>query len=101
MQQKLSAPSLNTLELLAVSDNVLFEHHMKRIGLEVIGVRDENEIGSIVQSESITAIASIITEDSDTNVELDSYRQRAKKMAENCGYIITINQNTINIPICN
>jgi len=85
-------PSLTAMELMAVGDRSLFEHHMKRIGLPIAGRRNLDPTETDVQLESISAVASIITEDVDENIGLDSYRARVKKIAEDHGYIVTIDE---------
>ena len=90
--KRLNVPSLTALELMAVGDRILFEHHMKRIGLPIAGRRNVDPTKTDVQLESISAVASIITEDVNENIILDSYRLRAKKIAEDHGYIVTIDE---------
>lgn len=84
------APSIAELELMAVSDDMLFEHCMKQIGLPVVGQLNDDPTEKAVQSESISSIASTITEDTNENIRLDPYRAQVKQMAERLGYIVTI-----------
>lgn len=80
--------SLTTLELMAASDRSLFEHHMSKIGLPVIGRRNNDPTDKHVQLESISALASCITEDVNDNVNLSDYQKTAKRIAEDYGYIV-------------
>lgn len=87
---RMRAPSLTALELMAVADRSLFEHHMSQIGLPVIGRRNNDPTEKEVQSESISSIASAITEDVNDSIQLNDYQKTAKKIAEDHGYIIKI-----------
>lgn len=82
-------PSLEALEVLAVSDRPVFESVMQEIGLHVEGRVDNDPLRQQAQSESIVSIASELTEDIHTYVGNDRGLQNAKKMAEDYGYIVS------------
>lgn len=76
------------LKLMAISDKKLFESNMRKIGLRVVGLRSTDPTDGEVQSESILSLASVITENVNDNVVLSDYQKMAKKLAEDCGYIV-------------
>jgi len=86
------AVDLNTLECLAISDKPVFEAIMKSIGLPIIGVQTHDPLDKSVRSESIEAMASMITEDRDDNVMLDPARLAIKQLAEDYGYIVSVEE---------
>ena len=91
-------PSLGVMEIVAVADRSLFEHLMQGVGLQVVGFNDGDPLRSSIQSESVTAIASIITEDiHETNI-IDPYRRQVKTMAEELGYIVAIDEGLDQFP---
>lgn len=90
MTRKSQLPSINALELMAVSDQPLFEHYMGKIGLPVIGRRNADPTETDVQLESVSAIASAITEDANDNIKLSQYHKSVQKMAESYGYIMEV-----------
>jgi len=83
--------SAHILKILASSDMSLFEKHVKNAGLKIIGINNQDK--NNVQSESISSIASIITEDTDENITLNDYQKLIKRIAENHNYIIGINES--------
>jgi len=82
-------PSLESLEILAISDKPNFERMLPKFGLKIEGKRDTNPLRSQVQEESVASIASELTEDYDTNIEINEKTAVAKSIAENYGYIVS------------
>ena len=72
MTQKL--PSIEAMEILAVSDQPVFESLMEHIGLRVEGKVNGDPLEKRVQTESIAAIATEITEDAHDYIECDNAR---------------------------
>lgn len=85
----MSLPSLASLEILAVSDNTVFESVMQEIGLHVEGKISDDPLQSQVQNESVASIASELTENADEFVDVDNILSEYKKMAEDYGYIVS------------
>ncbi len=80
-------PSIEALEVLAITDGSVFEAVLSNIGLHVEGVVDTDPLRSQVQNEQVVAIASELTEDANTfNVPHDL--RHVKKLAEKYGYIV-------------
>lgn len=82
-------PSIAALEILAVADQPVFENVMEEIGLHVEGRIDDDPLKSQVQTESIAAIASELTEDRHTFIETNPNLHEYKKMAEDYGFIVS------------
>jgi hypothetical protein len=82
-------PSLQAMEILAVSDQPVFESLMDHIGLHVEGKVNEDPLETRVQTESVAAIASEITEEAHGFVECDSRLGEFKQMAEDYGYVVS------------
>lgn len=83
-------PSLEAMEIMAISDRPLFEHIMSQIGLPITGLMNTNPLEKDVQTESISAVASELTEDRHEFASLDPRRRLMKQMAEFHGYIVAI-----------
>ncbi len=92
-------PTISTLELMIRSDISLFEHYIRQIGLKIVGLRSTDPIDITVQSESVTSIASVITDDINNNVDLSPYQTQIKRLAEDYGYIVAINENKYSINV--
>jgi len=85
------AYNLQSLRILALGDPRVFaETIYRQFGLKVIGLRNNDPLESRVQKESISAMASVITEDADELMEISSPRLAVKKLAESCGYIVRV-----------
>lgn len=82
--------SLSTLRVLAAGDPHVFAEAIKRFGLKVVGYRNNDPLETRVQSESITSIASTLTEDVDGPVSLPRATIEAMRIAEDHGYIVKI-----------
>jgi len=83
------APSIAALEILAVSDQPVFESVMQRIGLQVEGRTTDHPLETQLQTESIASIASKLTEEANTYVDVNPQLHNYKKMAEDYGYIVS------------
>jgi hypothetical protein len=89
MESKMRLPSTAAMEILAVSDQPVFESLMKHIGLPITGRVEENPLKqSMVQNETIAAVASEITEDIHTYVDVDPRLHSYKEIAEDYGYVV-------------
>lgn len=82
-------PSIDALEILAVSDPVTFEGLLYDAGLQIEGRMDDDPLNKNVQCESISAIASEITEDIHDFVDINPIVLEYKKLAEDYGYIVS------------
>ena len=82
-------PSLQAMEILAVSDQPVFESLMDHIGLHVEGKVNEDPLETRVQTESVAANASEITEEAHGFVECDPRLGEFKQMAEDYGYVVS------------
>ena len=81
----------STLKTLAVGDpNVFAETLLRNFGLKIIGIKNIDPLETRVQSESIAAMASVITEDIDNIPDIHPIRLEAKKLAEDYGYIVKV-----------
>lgn len=86
-----SAPTMESLEILAISDVPTFTKKMRSLGLKIHGRTDSNPLNKVVQSESIAAISSQITEDVSDQIYRDRANKRIiayKQMAEDYGFIV-------------
>ena len=81
-------PSVESMEILAVSDQPVFESLMSYIGLRVEGKVSGDPLEKQVQTESIFAVATEITEDVFDYVECDPRLHGYKQMAEDYGYVV-------------
>lgn len=82
-------PSMEALEILAVSDGVVFEGVLGLVGLRVEGLRSVDPLLSEVQSEAIVSLASELTEDVYGLANEDVGLGLVKAMAEDYGYIVS------------
>jgi hypothetical protein len=82
--------SLSTLRVLANSDPYVFAEAIKKYGLRVVGLQNRNPLETRVQSESVSAIASTLTEDIDDPVDLPRQSVDAMRIAEEYGYIVKV-----------
>lgn len=82
-------PSMEALEILAVSDQPVFESVMLEIGLHVEGRQSNDPLLTQVQTESIVSIASELTEDINSFSNDDHNLHLVKRMAEDYGYIVS------------
>jgi hypothetical protein len=85
-----SVPTMESLEILAVSDIPTFTKKMRSLGLKILGRTDPNPLNKMVQSESIAAISSQITEDVSDPIyrHADKRIMAYKQMAEDYGFIV-------------
>ena len=81
-------PSIQAMEILAVSDQPVFESLMDHIGLQIEGRVSGDPLETNVQSESIAAMATEITEDACSYIECDQRLFEYKRMAEDYGYVV-------------
>ena len=64
-------PSVQAMEILAVSDQSVFESLMCHVGLQIEGEANKDPLKTQAQTESIAAIASEITEETQSFIECD------------------------------
>lgn len=83
-------PSINVFKIAASADPELFESMMSRIGLPIIGIANQDPLRKDVQVESIKAMADVITEDVDDNVDMHPALRQIKTLAESMGYIVSV-----------
>lgn len=88
-------PTLRAMQIMAISDRPLFEHLMKQIGLDVVGMVNTDPLQKETQVESVEAIASVITENRHDFVELNPELAAIKKAAEKLGYIVAVNEEVM------
>lgn len=74
-------PAIATMKIIA-ADRSLFEHIMKNLGFKLTPHRYDSTGAATVQTEAITAIASVMTES-----KIPLYFNQLKEMAERLGYI--------------
>lgn len=85
----MTKPSVDVMRIAAV-DPALFEHLMARSGLRVVR-RNNDPLSTNVQTESVMAVASAITEDIHEPVQLSPHRKQLKDLAEKqLGYVVLI-----------
>lgn len=82
--------SLPSLRVLANGDPRVFAEAIKRFGLQVVGYRNNDPLETRVQSESVSAIASVLTEDADDQLDLPRSTVEAMRIAEEYGYIVKV-----------
>jgi len=82
--------NLSTLRILANSDPYVFAEEIKKYGLQVVGLRNRDPLETRVQAESVSAIASTLTEDIDDPVGLHPATVQAMRIAEEFGYIVKV-----------
>jgi hypothetical protein len=78
------------MEILAASDQPVFESLMHHIGLPVVGRVEEDPLESRVTTESIAAMATEITEDVNTNTEMRPELFEYKQLAEDYGFVVAV-----------
>jgi len=85
-------PSLQAIELLAISDPSTFASIVESFGLKVDGVRSDSALDTTVTEAEIAAVATVITEFAETNgfVALTEDQKIIKKLGESFGYIIRL-----------
>lgn len=92
------APSLNVMGIVAISDPPLFEHMMAQEGLRIVGVQSDDPLEMSVQEEAVTAIASTLTEDIHEPIELTRRQHSLKRLAENVGYVVALEEGLDQMP---
>jgi len=86
-------PSVDVFEIVALSDRHLFEQMMSSAGLPILGEVTRDPLDHMVSSESVRAVADVITEDFD-QVDLPPELDAIKRMAEALGFIVGLNEAT-------
>ena len=86
--------TLSALRVLANSDRRVFAEAIKSYGLKVIGLRNNDPLATKIQVESVSAIASTLSEDIDDPVGLSKKAEKAMQIAEEYGYIVKILEGT-------
>ena len=84
-------PSIQVVSI-AASDPALFEHLMNNAGFRLAS-RDTDPLQDNVQTESVSAVASMISEDRTERVQLSQYQRALKEMAEKIGYIAILDDS--------
>lgn len=82
-------PSLPAMEILAISDQPVFESLMLHIGLPIVGRVEEDPLETKISEDTIAAVATEITEGVDDFVEVDRRLFEYKEVAEDYGYIVS------------
>ena len=82
--------TLASLRVLANGDARVFAEAIKKFGLQVVGLRNNDPLETRVQNESIQALASTMTEDVDDPVGLSRDTISAMRIAEEHGYIVKV-----------
>ena len=85
-------PSTSAMEILAISDQPVFESLMSHIGLPITGRINQDPLATQVQTESIAAMATEITEDVNDFVDADPRLHPYKKLAEDYGYVVSFSE---------
>lgn len=80
--------TIEMLEILAVSDEAVFENALNQVGLTIMGRTNTDPLQKETLAEQVGAIASEITEDRHDYVDVSRLTLEAKKLAEDYGYII-------------
>lgn len=88
-EENFALPPMEVMEVLAISDQPAFESLMASMGLKVVGVDDFDPLRRQVQGESVVSIASELTEDVNTYIDVSPHILPYKKMAEDYGYIVS------------
>ena len=81
-------PSIQAMEILAISDQPVFESLMNHIGLQIEGKVSGDPLETQVQTESIAAIATEITEEACGYVKISKNLREYKQMAQDYGYVV-------------
>ena len=82
--------NIESLRILAKSDKRVFAETISSFGMKVIGAKTSDPLDKQIQEESITAMASIITEDINDNADLTPAQVAIKKMAGEVGLIVIL-----------
>ena len=85
-------PNMRVLKIIANSDPYLFEHLVHAEGLRIVGIINNNPLDTEVQTESVLAIASTLTEDAHDQIEMTRRQYDLKRIAENLGYVIALEE---------
>ena len=83
-------PSVQAMEILAVSDRSVFESLMCHVGLRIEGEANTDPLKTQVQTESIASIASEITEETQTFIDCDPRIFEYQQLAEDYGFVTSI-----------
>lgn len=78
------------LRILARSDTAVFNEALRSFGLKIVGRINTDPLRTQVRNEDVAALASTITEDAYTPVELSTPAKIAKKIAEEAGYVVAV-----------
>lgn len=81
-------PSKFAMEILAVSDQPVFESLMAHIGLPITGRVNQDPLAKGISEDLVAAVATEITEDVDNFVEADPRLHAYKELAEDYGYVV-------------
>lgn len=81
---------IETLRILATSDQEVFAEAINSFGMEVVGTKNMDPLEKRVQVESIEAMASVITEDINDDAELTPAQSAIRKIAEDVGLIVAL-----------
>lgn len=87
-------PSLESMEILAVSDPEAFGSLMEHIGLPIVGIAEDDPLETRISESTVAAIATEITEDVNEYVDIDPRLFGYKEMAEDYGYVVSLDPIT-------
>jgi hypothetical protein len=85
--------NIESLRILANSDQDVFAETITSFGMKVIGTKSDDPLEKRVEVESVQAMASEITEDVNDNVDLTPAQSAIRKIAEEVGLIVTVCEN--------
>ena len=89
-----SIPSLAALEVLAKCDTPTFCNILESVGLRVLGTHEFDPLDVRVKEQTVTSLASNMTEAIDDDIDLDPELAAIKNLAESFGYIVEIGKIT-------
>lgn len=91
-------PRLRILKLIAASDPNLFEHHLRKAGLTIVGWKDGDPLRRTLQNESVLSIATTMTEDVHDTLVMTTYQQQLQEIAEAAGYLVGFSEGLDQMP---
>lgn len=90
--------NLRALRLIVTSDPNLFEHHLNRAGLTIVGFVDRDPLRKQLQSESVYNIAAQLTDDIDIGVTMTRAQKQLQELAESAGYLVSLIEGLDQMP---
>ena len=86
--------NIDTLRILANSDQDVFAETITSFGMKVIGTKSDDPLEKRVEMESVEAMASIITEDVNDNADMTPAQISIQEIANEVGLIISLCEGT-------